>query len=195
MKKVSLFPYLGLAFVCHTISPLFGSFFKVLFFAPFFSTLYARKPLFICLWASFFIGLFLDLSTTSTPLGFYPVCCVLTTMIIHKYKIFFFEEKPHVFALYTALYSFVYSIIFTVLYTFFDPTLFSFNRYVLIDLVCLPILDTCYHLVFFTLPVSMYLYFFNFKAKRLIIRIRRLLTSIFRSILTRITNVHRKRTL
>lgn len=181
MKKVSLIPYFSLAFFYQLTLPFFSSFFPVLYFAPYLSTCFSRKSLFFSLWVSFFIGLFLDLCTTSTPMGFYPVCTLGTALILHRMKVYFLEDKPLPFAIYTGLYSFTYSLLFTLFHTFYDPKLrLSFFPF-LLDSIFLPILDTVYHLLFFTLPVMGYLYLTKREQKAKYLRLKkRLLTSFIK---------------
>ena len=173
MKKVSLIPYFSLAFFYHLSLPFFYSFFPVLYFAPFFSYCYSRCSLFFCLWASFFIGFFLDMCCTSTPLGFYPICCIGTTAALYRFRVYFLEDKPIPFALYTGLYSFTYTIIFTFLHRFID-TKFKLDAFpFLLDITFLPILDTFYHLLLFTLPVKFYLFLTAREQKRIFLRLKK----------------------
>ena len=173
MKLVSLIPFFALAFFYHFALPSFSGFFPVLYFAPFYSFCYSRKSLFFCVWASFLIGFFLDLCTVSTPIGFYALCSILSTLAIYRFRIYFLEDKPFPFAIYTAIYSFVYSIIFTFLHSFYDTKLkVSFLSF-LIDITFLPLLDTIYHLALFTLPVSVYLFLIARKLKALFFRLKK----------------------
>ena len=156
MKKVSLLPYFFIAFFSHFSLSGVSSIFPVLYFAPFFTTCYSRCSLFHCIWLSFFIGFFLDMCTASTPVGFYPLCTIFTTLALHRFKIYFLEEKPLPFALYTTLYSLTYTLLFTLMHTFIDPILSIAPLSFLLDCVLLPLLDTGYHLTFFTLPILLY---------------------------------------
>ena len=174
MKKVTLIPYFSLAFFYHLSLPSTNSLFPVLHFSPFFILCYMRLSQFSCIWLSFFIGCFLDMCTTSTPLGFYPLCTILTTLAIYRFKVFFIEEKTFIFPIYTALYSFIYSMIFTILYTFCDPRLhISFIPFS-IDMLCLPVVDSIYHLVFFSLPISCYVFVTSRKQKIYLLYIKKI---------------------
>lgn len=158
MKKISLIPYFSLALFYQLSLPYFHNFFPILYFAPFFTLCFARKSLFFSLWCSFFIGLFLDFCTTTTPMGFYPICAIATTLLLHRLKIYFLEDKPFTFAIYSALYSFTYSIFFSLLYSFFDPKLSLSPLPFLLDTLFLPLLDGIYHILFFTMPILGYQY-------------------------------------
>lgn len=173
MKKVTLIPYISLAFFYHLAMPFFGTFFPALYFAPFFTTCYHRKSLFFSLWVSFFIGLFLDLCTSSTPLGFYPVCTILVTLLIHRFKVYFLEEKPFIFVIYTGIYSFTYSLVFTFLHTFFEPRFKIAILAFLLDTLFLPLLDMFYHLSFFTLPILGYYYLTSREQKARYLRLKK----------------------
>jgi|GEM_PF-2311022 len=178
MKKVSLVPYFFIAFFSHFALSGISSTFPVLYFAPFFTTCYSKGSLFHCIWLSFFIGIFLDMCTASTPMGFYPLCTIFTTLALHRFKIYFLEEKPLPFALYTALYSFTYTLLFTLMHTFIDPVLSITPLYFLLDCVLLPLLDTAYHLIFFTLPILSYQFITSREQKlRLILLKRRILSN------------------
>ena len=156
MTQVTLIPFFALAFLYHLLFPYFTQMLPVLFFAPFFTLCFSRKSLFFCIWTSFFIGLFFDMCTTSTPLGFYPIVCITVTLAIYRFRIYFSEKQHFVFAMYTGLYSLIYSLVFTLFHTFFEPK-FSISFFpCLLDTTFLPILDTMYHLVFFTGPIVLY---------------------------------------
>ena len=182
MKKVSLIPYFSLAFFYHLTMPYFGSFFPVLYFAPFCTVCFTRKSLFFSLWTSFCIGLFLDLCTTSTPLGFYPLCTVLTALLLHRLKVYFLEDKPLPFSIYTGIYSVIYSLIFSLLHSFYDPkfhlSLFPF----LLDTIVLPFFDIFYHLAFFTLPVMGYLFITARGQKVQFLRLKKRLFTAFNNL-------------
>lgn len=156
MKKVSLIPYFAIAFIAHITLSFYSRLFPFLYFAPFFVTFYSRQSLFHSLWTSFGIGLFFDLCTTSTPMGFYPLVMILTTLTLHRFKIYFLEDKVFTFSLYTTLYSLTYSLIFTLLHTFIDPHFHIRGLGFFTDTLFLPILDTGYHLLFFTFPIWAY---------------------------------------
>jgi len=179
MKKVSLIPYFSIAFVAHMTLSFFSRTFPFLYFAPFFVTCYSRSNLFFSVWVSFGVGLFLDLCTTSTPMGFYPIVSILTTLAIHRFKIYFLEDKVYTFSLYTTLYSITYTLIFSLLHTLVDLKFhikpFSF----LLDIVFLPLLDTGYHLLFFTLPISAHFYLTSTKVRARVVLLKRKLTSKF----------------
>lgn len=173
MKKVTLIPYFSLAFFYHLSLPYFNSLFPVLYFAPFFTTCYSRCSLFFCLWTSFFIGFFLDMCSTSTPLGFYPICSIITTIILYRWRVYFLEDKILTFSIYTGLYSLIYTLIFTLLHCFFDIKFkLSFLPFIF-DITCLPILDTIYHLIFFSLPIWMYIFLTAREQKVLFLRMRK----------------------
>ena len=173
MKKVTLIPYFSLAFFYHLSLPYFNSLFPVLYFAPFFTTCYSRCSLFFCLWTSFFIGFFLDMCSTSTPLGFYPICSIVTTIILYRCRIYFLEDKVIPFSLYTGLYSLTYTLIFTFLHCFFDINFKLSPLPFILDITFLPILDTLYHLLLFTLPISGYLFLTAREQKAFFLRIKK----------------------
>lgn len=177
MKRVSLIPYFSLAFFYHLSMPYFNTLFPFLYFAPFFSTCYSRCSLFQCLWISFFIGLFFDLCSTSTPMGFYPLCTIMTTILLHRYKRFFLEDKLLPFSLYTGIYSFSYTLIFTFLHSFFDTKLKVHFLSFLVDVTLLPVIDICYHLLFFSLPISIYIFLSAREQKVFFLRIKKRLAS------------------
>ncbi|MCH9621472.1 MAG: hypothetical protein S4CHLAM20_08920 [Chlamydiia bacterium] len=179
MKNVTLIPFFCIAFVAHMTLSFFSQTFPFLYFAPFFVTCFSRSSLYFSIWTSFAIGLFLDLCTTSTPMGFYPICMVLTTVAIHRFKIYFLEDKVYTFSLYTTLYSITYTIIFMFLHTFIDPKFHISLLSFLSDSIFLPILDTLYHLVFFTFPISSYIYLTSKKQQIRFRRIRRRLFEHF----------------
>ncbi len=188
MTQITLIPFFALAFFYHLLLPYFTQVFPVLYFAPFFTLCFSRKSLFFCIWISFFIGLFFDMCTTSTPLGFYPLVCIAVTLAIYRFRIYFSEKQYFVFVLYTGLYSFVYSLVFTLFHSFVEPK-FSISFFpCLLDTTFLPVLDTFYHLALFTGPIALYqfvtarrqrAFFLSFK-KRLFAKVLRLQQKVFR---------------
>jgi hypothetical protein len=170
MKQVSLIPFFALAFFYHFALPPFSEIFPVLYFAPFYSFCFSRTTFFFSLWISFFIGFFLDICTVSTPVGFYALCSVFTTLAIYRFKIYFLEDKIFPFSIYTALYSFVFSLIFTFLHSFYEAEFKIAFLPFLMDITLLPLLDTIYHLMLFSLPVSIYIYLRGQKAKAIFLR-------------------------
>ena len=173
MKKVSLTPYFALSCFYFFAFSSIHHLFPFLYFAPFFTTCFARTSLFFSLWASFGIGLFLDMTSTSTPMGFYPICCIATTLLLYRIKSYFFEDKIIAFSLYTTLYSFVFSLLFSLLHSFFDTNLsLSFFPF-LLDTLLLPILDTSYHLLFFTAPIYGYLFLHSREQKVRYLRLKK----------------------
>ncbi|MCH9812257.1 hypothetical protein K0U07_05815 [bacterium] len=182
MKKVSLTPYFALACFYYFALSFFRHIFPFLYFAPFFTTCFARTSLFFSLWTSFGIGLFLDLSTTSTPMGFYPICCVATTLLIHRLKIYFLEDKPIPFALYTAIYSFTFSLIFSLLHSFFDTKLSLSLFPFLLDSLFLPVQDSLYHLLFFTAPIYLYIYLGTRQQKVRYLRLKKRFFSLWKEL-------------
>ena len=188
MTNITLIPFFALAFIYQLLLPIASDIFPVLYFAPFFTVCFARKSLFFCIWTSFFIGLFFDMTTTSTPMGFYPLVCIAVTLAIYRFRIYFSEKQHFVFAMYTGLYSFVYSLVFSLFHTFIEPK-FSLSFFPwLLDTHFLPLLDSIYHLALFTTPIVFYqflttrkarAFFLSFK-KRFLSNVLRLQQKVFR---------------
>ena len=131
---------------------------RILGFLPLIIFAIARLSLPKALWWSMFAGLAVDLYSFGTPLGFFSTNYTLSTLIIYKYKKFFSEEKLLSYALFGSLFGALSTLLHFVLYSLIDihlkPSLFTFAT----DLICMPIIDGVYILVWALLPLMLYKY-------------------------------------
>jgi len=131
---------------------------RLLGFLPFILFALMRLKLPAALWCSAFAGLTLDLYTFGSPLGFFALNYSLTSLILFRYKKFFSEEKLFPFALYGVAFSFVSTLIHFFLYAIIDVHLKLSFLTLATDLICMPLLDGIYTIVWALLPLLLYKY-------------------------------------
>jgi hypothetical protein len=170
--------YFALAFFYHLTLPILPFTLPVLCFAPVFSLSFSRKSLFFSLWTSFFIGLFFDLRSASTPLGFYPLLLIIVTLIIYRFRIYFSEKQPLVFIIYTALYSFVYTLVFSLLHVIIEPRFTPALIPLIFDLLFFSLIDSFYHLALFFTPIALTQWILSKTQKNLLLGLKRVFSKI-----------------
>ena len=147
MKKIPLFFPFFLSFLWLLFGTIFLPHLRVLVFAPFFAFLFLRKPLLYSMWVSSLCGLLIDLLSSETKFGLFFICTLLTTVCIHRFKHYFYDEKLISIPCYTALFSFV----FTLFHTLWLPSHFSFLNFLI-----LPMIDATYAFFWFACPLLLY---------------------------------------
>lgn len=140
------------------IAPILFPQIRILGFIPVILFGLSRLSLPKAIWISFIAGLTVDLYAKSTPLGFFALNYTLSTLFLYRYKKFFSEEKPISFLFYASFFSFVSTLLHFFLYPFLGVSIkLSFISF-LTDLICMPLVDGVYTLVWAILPTLLYKY-------------------------------------
>ena len=129
---------------------------KLFGFLPFILLAIARLSLPKALWCSAAAGFVIDLYSFGPPLGFFALNYSLSTLALFRYKKFFSEENLFAFTLYGVLLSCVSTLIHFCLYAIIDVHLKLSPLTLLTDLICMPLLDGIYTLIWVLLPLLLY---------------------------------------
>jgi hypothetical protein len=127
-------------------------------FTAFFALLYLRTSLIVSLWIALGCGLLLDLINSDLRFGFYALNTCLTTLLLHRQKNHFFEEKPHSICVFTGLISLSITVF---QWIFYCGTHLECNlswKLFFIDFVLLPICDAIAVFLWIYLPVMLFIY-------------------------------------
>lgn len=159
MKNISLLLAFGLALVAALFGTLFFPALRLFAFAPFIAIVIMRSSLLTSLWLSLLCGLIVDLTSAGMRFGTLSLCTALTTFVVYKQKRHFFEDKTYSLALFTALFSFVMTLFSLLsLYAFDKPLQLSW-RFLMSDLIGMPLLDALYAFLWFTCPFRLLIHF------------------------------------
>ena len=160
-NKIQMKFFIVLFFACLTgelLAPYFLPIVRILGFLPFLLFALSRLSLPKVLWCSTLAGLTIDLYSFGPPLGFFALNYSLSSMILFRYKKFFSEEKLFSFVLYGILFSFTSTFIHFLLYAIIDTHLKLSLLSLATDLICMPVIDGLYTLVWALLPILLYKY-------------------------------------
>lgn len=137
LRRRSLFPYLLTYVIALVLFPEF----KIMFSSPMLAAALYRLNWNRFLWFGLGAGLFLDLLTSDSPIGFYGTSYLLTCVALSRFKQYFFSDSLSTLPIMTFFGSILQSTTALILAPFFDlSTRFNLG-WVLSDLICMPALD------------------------------------------------------
>ena len=93
MNKIPLSLFFFIALIFAVLAASFFPTWRCSPFAPLIPLVLARYSLAKSLWAALFIGLCMDLITSSAPFGLYSLCFTLTSAFLYKHRRHFFIDK------------------------------------------------------------------------------------------------------
>jgi hypothetical protein len=158
VKKVPLWYPFVLAAIFAIYGQIFFPWIKLLSFAPFLAISFYRICFVRSLWLAFLCGLVIDTISSQMHYGLIGLCTCLTAAICYPQKKHFFEDKAIALSLFTALISSVYSLCLFVLTLLFDRQITITGSIVVSEALITPIFDAVYALLWFTVPIRLYLY-------------------------------------
>ena len=126
--------------------------------APLIPLVLARYSLAKSRWAALFIGLFMDLITSSAPFGLYSLCFTLTSAFLYKHRRHFFIDKAIGLPSFTFFGSLLSTCIFLLLLALFGAPIPITKQSILADFFFMPALDGVYAFLWFNCPVIAYNY-------------------------------------
>lgn len=132
-------------------------------FVGFLTLALSRLDLPFAIWTAAFTGLFIDINSPSTPMGFFALNYALTSLIIFRYRRYFSEDKIHIFTLYSVLFSFVSIVFHFLLQSLVELHLKLHIFTVTTDLILMPIFDGVYAFTFVLGPISAFKYLSKWK--------------------------------
>lgn len=144
-----------LSFVCTLLGPLLAPKFPLLYFAPYLVLTYYKHPRYSVLWHAFGCGLLIDLFSSSTFFGMTGINYCITSMLLYGQTRNFFEDKMFTLFLMTTLFSLSSTLIALFLSLFLDQNFFLSFGWLFSELMCLPLCDGAYALLFFSLPFQL----------------------------------------
>ncbi|MBI5346419.1 MAG: rod shape-determining protein MreD [Chlamydiae bacterium] len=121
--------------------------FRLIFFAPFLVFYYFNFSFISSLWISALCGIIVD-SLSSTAFGVYALNYTIVTALLYREKRFF-NDDPISLASFTMILSTAFSIIFPILLFIFDKPISITGKWVITDLMIMPMVDGIYSLIWF----------------------------------------------
>jgi rod shape-determining protein MreD len=128
---------------------------SILAFAPFLSLLTLKERLPKALWCSALSGALLDL-LSDDPMGLHALNYTLATAFLYRYKRHFSYEVPFHFGLFTVFISSLSTLLQLSLLFLFDRRIPFDGKWILTDLIGMPILDGLYAFAWFVVPLAMF---------------------------------------
>ncbi len=129
-----------LYFIVAIIGSAYFNHFPLFYFAPPLLLALYSYPLSRSLWIALASGLWIDLLSGGSPLGFYPTLYILSLMAIYPLKKYFFLEKWTTLPLLT----FLFSLLVTSLHTCFTTPYPISLDWLVTDFLLMPLADAVY---------------------------------------------------
>ncbi|MBM3193084.1 MAG: hypothetical protein FJZ59_02480 [Chlamydiae bacterium] len=140
------------------LAPILFPQIRILGFMPIILFALSRLSLPKTVWVAFIAGLTVDVYAKTTPLGFFALNYILSALFLSRYKKFFSEEKTVSFMFYASFFSFVSTLLHFFLYPFLGSPIKLTLISLFTDLICMPLLDGIYTLIWAILPTFLYKY-------------------------------------
>jgi len=128
---------------------------SILAFAPWIALLCMRCPLDRTLWLSALAGAMVDL-ISDDPMGLHALNYVLTAALLYRFRNHFLFDQPLHLSLFSGLVSGVSTLLQLALLFLFDRRVPFGGRWVLADLVGMPVIDALYAFVWFAAPLALF---------------------------------------
>lgn len=144
---------------------LFGKF-NIMTSAPLLFYILYKRGLSKALFHAFILGILQDLLASQTPMGFWTFNMVLTLFVLQRLKNLFFIEKIFTLPLLTLFFSCFSSLTYFLLFHTFCSKIHLSLKWVLTDLVVLPVGDALYALIAFSVPYYVLSKFFKETSRR-----------------------------
>lgn len=153
-NKNLLFAFATCAFFFVAV-PLFFPWLKLYFWAPFLVILIYKKPFFTCLWGAFSCGLLIDFFSAHAPLGLNALTFVVATGILYERRQNFFGDSLSTLPLMVLFFSMLSTTIEALLLYVLQKGFLISWRWLLTDLLAMPVLDALYAFGIFILPFAL----------------------------------------
>lgn len=151
-RKHSLIPFFLFTTLLFIFSNILPNKIHLTLFAPFIIMCYYRQTYIACLWISMLCGLIQDLLSSHEYFGIHTLNYSLTTWIIYNKKCHFFEDSISTTPFLTIAFSTTSTCLQLILFYIFGHA-FPFSlKWLLSDGILMPLLDSLYALICFTLP-------------------------------------------
>lgn len=145
-----------ISLVLTIVSPALLPHLALSFFPPFLIIACYKKPLSVCLWLALCCGLILDLLSSQTRLGLYPLSFCIVLVLLYNQKRNFFADSPTTLPIMTFLFSSLTAwVAIFLMYVIEIKSLFSWH-WALTDTVLMPAWDALYAFCMFILPALLF---------------------------------------
>jgi len=143
MRVSTLFAFIlalfGILFFPHT---------HLLYFAPYLILAFYKHSRFAVLWRAIACGVIIDLFSSTPHFGLTALNYCIVSWILYGQNRNFFEDKPSTLPLMTFFFAILSTLTSVILFFFFtQPIALSF-KWVFTDLICMPLFDGFYALLF-----------------------------------------------
>lgn len=155
MQKGSLILFFFLALFFSIFQSAIFSKLHLFAFAPFLAILWIRSSFLSSLWGSFFCGFLIDLFS-SISMGIFALNYTFISLFLYRFHTHFYDDKPLHLASYTALISSISTLIHPFLLFLFDRSIPISGKWILTDLLLMPLLDGAYAIFWFWCPLILY---------------------------------------
>jgi len=169
LKNISLWIPFFLALSFALLGTAFFAEVRIWAFAPFLAITHHRVTLIKALWISCFCGFFLDCLSSQFHFGLFSLNHVVVSLLLYKHKKSFFEDKAIAFSLHSTVIA-IFLSSFLLLFSSWSHEISWSLPLVFSDLILMPFLDGLYALLWFTLPLSLIIYFKKNGLKKLLPR-------------------------
>lgn len=147
------------AFILATSSLLLQSLFPplspLLAYSPFIALAILRAPIHRALWAAAAAGALIDL-LSDDPMGLHALNYAATALFLYRYRSHFLYDQPFHFSLVTALVSALSTTIQLGLLFLFDRRVPFDGKWILADILAMPVVDALYAFVWFSAPLALF---------------------------------------
>lgn len=124
----------------------------MLYFAPFIVLTFPRCSFSSCLWWAFSCGFIVDLFSADARLGNAAFNYCLLTLVLHRYRFFFFDDRFSTLPLMTCLFTFLSALLQVVVFYFIGRPFTLTPQWVFNDLFYTPLQASLFAIVAFSLP-------------------------------------------
>ena len=135
------------------VSFSFFSKLRVTYFAPFCILIYYEKSKIASIWASLICGIFMDAITFNSMFGSFTLNYCCTTFLLYNRKTLFFEDSLSTIPILTYLFSIISTFSQYLFLSYFSKGFEISLKWIYCDLFVMPLTDSIYALLFFTLPL------------------------------------------
>lgn len=117
-----------------------------------------RHSLPIALWFAAFLGGIIDL-LSDDPMGVHALNYVSVTALLYRFRRHFLWDSPFHFSVFTAAFSLVSTFLQLLLLFLFDRRVPFDGKWILTDLIGMPLVDAVVALIGFSVPLLVFEYF------------------------------------
>ena len=146
---------------------------KLIYFAPFLTILFYKNSFLNILWLSVICGLITD-SFSSSTFGIYSLNYLIASFFLYREKRFFNDSIINT-SIFTSIYAAIFSLFNPLLFFIFDKKVILSIKWLITDIILMPIIDGIYAFLFFALPLYFIAYIKKVDFKKLWITYKKMI--------------------